>query len=64
MKKHFKREGLWFKREGLWMTLYFLGPLLVGLVAVIIVQVVRGQRHRVSPRAVHGSPIPPERISN
>lgn len=63
MRKHFKREGLWFKREGLWMTLYFLGPLLVALVTAIIVQVVRGQRHRIS-RAVHGSTIPPGQISN
>jgi hypothetical protein len=63
MKKHFRREGLWFKRERLWLTVYFLGPILVGLVAVIVAQAVPGQRPHVA-RAVHGSASRSARISD
>jgi hypothetical protein len=54
MKKHFKREGLWFKRERLWMAVYFFGPILVGLVAVIIAQA----GPVLEPHVAHGCIVP------
>jgi hypothetical protein len=55
MKNHFEREALW-------MVAILFGPLLVGLLAMIPIQMMRA--HRYAPHAVHGSAIPSGRFSN